>query len=34
MIDCAQFLTWFIENYPSSAEETKKADEAFWEKFK
>ena len=33
-IDCAQFLTWFIENYPASADETKKADEAFWKKFK
>lgn len=33
-IDCAKFLTWFIENYPQSAEETKKADEAFWERFK
>ena len=33
-IDCAKFLTWFIENYPASAEETKKADEAFWERFK
>lgn len=33
-IDCAKFLTWFIENYPQSAEETKKADEEFWEKFK
>ena len=33
-IDCAKFLTWFIENYPASAGETKKADEAFWERFK
>ena len=33
-IDCAKFLTWFIENYPASAEETKKADEEFWERFK
>lgn len=33
-IDCAKFLTWFIENYPASAEETRNADEAFWEKFK
>ena len=33
-IDCAKFLTWFIENYPAWAEETKKADEAFWERFK
>lgn len=33
-IDCTAFLTWFIENYPQSVEETKKADKAFWEKFK
>ena len=25
-IDCAKFLTWFIEKYPQSAEETRKAD--------
>ena len=33
-IDCAKFLTWFIENYPESAEETRKADKEFWEKFR
>ena len=33
-IDCAKFLTWFIENYPQSAEQTRKADAEFWEKFK
>ena len=33
-IDCTGFLTWFIENYPQSAEETKKADAGFWERFK
>ncbi len=33
-IDCAKFLTWFIEHYPESAEETRKADDEFWEKFK
>ena len=33
-IDCAKFLTWFIENYPQSAEQTRKADKSFWEKFK
>ena len=33
-IDCAKFLTWFIENYPESVAETKKADKDFWEKFK
>ena len=33
-IDCAKFLTWFIENYPQSQDETKKADTAFWERFK
>lgn len=33
-IDCAKFLTWFIENYPKSVEETKKADKEFWIRFK
>ena len=33
-IDCAKFLTWFIEEYPESAELTRKADKAFWERFK
>lgn len=33
-IDCAKFLTWFIENYPASADETKKAGSKFWEKFR
>ena len=33
-IDCAKFLTYFIENYPQSAEETKKADANFWKQFK
>lgn len=33
-IDCAKFLTWFIENYPQSVAETRKADKVFWEKFK
>ena len=33
-IDYARFLTWFIENYPASAKETKKADADFWKKFK
>ena len=33
-IDCAKFLTWFIENYPASAEETKKSNAEFWKKFK
>ncbi len=33
-IDCAKFLTWFIENYPKSVEETKKADKEFWERFR
>ena len=33
-IDCAKFLTWFIENYPHSAEQTRKADISFWERFK
>lgn len=33
-IDCAKFLTWFIENYPQSAEQTRKADISFWGRFK
>ena len=35
-IDYAKFLTWFIENYPSSAKETKgrDADDVFWKQFK
>lgn len=33
-IDYAKFLTWFIEKYPESVEETRKADVEFWEKFK
>ena len=33
-IDCAKFLTWFIEEYPASVDETKNADAAFWAKFK
>ena len=33
-IDCAKFLTWFIEGYPDTVKEVKNADEAFWEKFK
>ena len=33
-IDCAKFLTYFIENYPQSADQTRNANEAFWSKFK
>lgn len=33
-IDCAKFLTYFIENYPQSAEQTRKADANFWKQFK
>ena len=37
-IDCAKFLTWFIENYPGSVEVIKKTHEEknqkFWERFK
>lgn len=33
-IDCAKFLTWFIENYPQSAELSRKADGEFWERFR
>jgi len=33
-VDYAKFLTWFIEHYPASVEETKTANKEFWEKFK
>ena len=33
-IDCAKFLTWFIENYPQSVDSVRMADKSFWEKFK
>ena len=33
-IDCAQFLTYFIENYPQSVAEVRAADEKFWQQFK
>lgn len=35
-IDCTAFLTWFIENYPQSAKETKdnQQNESFWQQFK
>lgn len=33
-IDCAKFLTYFIEQYPASAEATRKADAEFWKQFK
>ncbi len=35
-IDYAKYLTWFIENYPASAKETKanQQNKAFWKQFK
>lgn len=33
-IDYTAFLTWFIENYPQSVDQAKKADENFWKQFK
>ncbi len=33
-IDCAKFLTWFIENHPQSVDAVRMADKSFWEKFK
>lgn len=33
-IDVSAFYTWFIENYPQSAELTNKADKAFWKRFR
>ena len=32
-IDCAKFLTYFIEHYPESVAETKAAAPEFWKKF-
>ena len=32
-IDCAKFLTWFIENYPQSVSDTRHADAEFWKRF-
>ncbi len=33
-IDVTAFLTYFIENYPQSVDETRHADAAFWKRFK
>lgn len=33
-IDCAKFLTYFIENYPQSVSDTLHADAEFWKRFK
>lgn len=35
-IDCTPWLTWFIENYPATAEQTREnqGNESFWEQFK
>jgi hypothetical protein len=35
-IDYAKYLTWFIENYPASAKDTKdnQNNTTFWEQFK
>ena len=33
-VDCAKFLTYFIENYPQSVEETQRGGAEFWSKFK
>ena len=33
-IDCAKFLTYFIEQYPASVEATRKATPDFWTKFR
>ena len=32
-IDCAKFLTYFIEQYPQSVDSVRMADKSFWEKF-
>ena len=33
-VDCAKFLTYFIESYPQSVSATRHADAEFWLKFK
>lgn len=33
-IDYAKFLTWFIEHYPDSINQSKNASSAFWQQFK
>ena len=33
-IDCTAFLCYFIEHYPSSVAEARKADATFWKRFK
>ena len=33
-IDYTAFMVWFVENYPSSVELTKNADDKFWQQFK
>ena len=33
-IDVTAFLTWFIENYPASAQQARNADTDFWKQFK
>jgi len=33
-IDCAKFLTYFIEGYPDTVEEVRGADKRFWKRFK
>ena len=32
-IDCAKFLTYFIEGYPATVKEVRGADKSFWERF-
>ena len=33
-IDYAKFLTWYLENYPASAKETKQGGDEFWGRFR
>ena len=33
-IDCTAFITWFIEHYPASVNQTRSADANFWQQFK
>ena len=33
-IDCAKFLTYFIEGYPATVKEVRGADKSFWARFR
>ena len=33
-VDCTAFLTWFVEQYPESADKVRGAGKSFWERFR